>query len=68
MPLPLGSPTAELEYFIDDTQAAALVADAAGEKVLAPIAAARGLRLLRCDEALVCKRSGCLRSIASGAR
>jgi malonyl-CoA/methylmalonyl-CoA synthetase len=52
VPLPLGSPTAELEYFIDDTQAAALVADADGEQVLAPIAAARGLRLLRCDEAL----------------
>ncbi len=51
VPLPLGSPTAELEYFIDDTQAAALVTDAAGEEVLAPIAAARGLRLLRCDEA-----------------
>jgi malonyl-CoA/methylmalonyl-CoA synthetase len=55
VPLPLGSPTAELEYFIDDTHAAALVADAAGEPVLAPIAAARGLRLLRCDEALVCR-------------
>ena len=52
VPLPLGSPPAELEYIIDDTQAAALVTDAAGEAVLAPIAAARGLRLLRCDEAL----------------
>jgi malonyl-CoA/methylmalonyl-CoA synthetase len=30
VPLPLGSPTKELEYFIDDTQAAALVTDAAG--------------------------------------
>ena len=55
VPLPLGSPAAEFEYLIDDTQAAALVADAAGELVLAPIAAARGLRLLRCDEALDCK-------------
>lgn len=55
VPLPIGSPTAELEYMIDDTQAAALVTDAAGEHVLAPIAAARGLRLLRFDEALACK-------------
>ncbi len=53
VPLPLGSPSAELEYFVDDTQAVALVVDAAGESVLAPIAAGRGLRLLRCDEALV---------------
>jgi malonyl-CoA/methylmalonyl-CoA synthetase len=52
VPLPLGSPPAELEYMIDDTQAAALVTDAAGEAVLAPLAAARGLRLLRCGEAL----------------
>ena len=50
VPLPLGSPTTELEYFIDDTQATALVTDAAGEQVLAPTAAARGLRPLRCDE------------------
>jgi malonyl-CoA/methylmalonyl-CoA synthetase len=55
VPLPLGSPTKELEYFIDDTQAAALVTDAAGGKILAPIAAARGLRLLFWDEALAAK-------------
>jgi malonyl-CoA/methylmalonyl-CoA synthetase len=55
VPLPHGSPAAELEYFIDDTQATALVTDAAGEQLLAPIAAARGLRLLRCDEALAHK-------------
>jgi len=52
VPLPLGSPTSDLEYFIDDTQAAVLVADAAGEKVLAPIAAKRGLRLLSFKQAL----------------
>ena len=52
VPLPIGSTTAELEYFIDDTQAAVLVTDAAGEAVLAPIAEARGLRMLRCGEAL----------------
>jgi len=55
VPLPLGSPATELEYCIDDTQEAALVSDAGGEKVLAPIATARGLRLLRSDHALECK-------------
>jgi malonyl-CoA/methylmalonyl-CoA synthetase len=55
VPLPQDSPAAELEYFIDDTRPATLVADAAGMKVLAPIAAARGLRLVRCDEALISK-------------
>ncbi len=57
VPLPLGYTSAELEYFIDDTRAAALVVDAAGEPVLVPIAAARGLRLLRCDNALLCEAS-----------
>jgi len=52
VPLPLGSALPELEYLIDDTQASALVADADGEQALAPLAAARGMRLLRCDEAL----------------
>ena len=51
VPLPLGSPPAELEYFIDDTQAGTLLTDAAGDKVLAPLAAARGLRQLSCDQA-----------------
>ena len=53
VPLPQGFPSAELEYFIDDTQPAAMVADAAGEEILAPLAASRGLRLVRCEEALV---------------
>jgi malonyl-CoA/methylmalonyl-CoA synthetase len=52
VPLPQGSPATELEYIIDDTQPAVLVADAAGAKVLAPIAESRGLRLLSCDCAL----------------
>jgi malonyl-CoA/methylmalonyl-CoA synthetase len=52
VPLPLGFPAPELEYFIDDTQAAALVADAAGKQVLAPIAATRRLRLLSCEDAV----------------
>ena len=53
VPLPLGSPAAELEYFVEDTQAAALVSDAACEKVLAPIAASRDVPAHACDEMLV---------------
>ena len=67
VPLPLASPGAELEYFIDDTQSAALVADEAGEKILAPIAASRGLRLLRSDEALAAKEQP-LPEVDSGRR
>jgi len=52
VPLPFGSPAVELEYFVDDTQAAALVFDAASEKVLAPIAARGGVRAHLCDEML----------------
>ena len=52
VPLPLGSPAAELEYFVDDTQSAALVSDAVGYEVLSPIAARRGLRIRSYDEML----------------
>ncbi len=52
VPLPLNSTRSELEYFIDDTKASALVFDAEGETLLAPIAAARGIRALSYDHAL----------------
>ncbi len=52
VPLPLNSTRSELEYFIDDTKASALVFDAEGESLLAPIAAARGIRGLSCDDLL----------------
>src|SRR5271157_5405148 len=52
VPLPLNSVRSELEYFIDDTKAAVLVFDAQGETALAPIAAARGIRALSCEEVL----------------
>jgi len=52
VPLPLNSTRAELEYFIDDTQASVLVFDALAETLLAPIAAAKGIRALSSDEAL----------------
>ncbi len=44
VPLPLDSPAVELEYFVDDMQAAALVFDTVGEKVLAPVAAGRDVQ------------------------
>ena len=52
VPLPLGAPAAELEYFIRDTQAAVLIADAPGTELMAPIATALELQLLRWDELL----------------
>jgi malonyl-CoA/methylmalonyl-CoA synthetase len=55
VPLPLNSPKSELEYFIADTQASTLVFDAQAETVLAPIAAARGIRALSCDQVLACE-------------
>ena len=51
VPLPLNSTRSELEYFIDDTQASALVFDALAETLLAPIAAARGIRAWSSDDA-----------------
>jgi malonyl-CoA/methylmalonyl-CoA synthetase len=52
VPLPLGSPPAELEYVVEDTNASIMVADTAGMNLLEPIVAARGIRLLSCEEAL----------------
>src|SRR5271157_2658865 len=53
VPLPLNSARSELEYFIEDTTAAALVFDAQGETLLAPIVAARGIRALSCETVLL---------------
>ncbi len=52
VPLPMNSTRSELEYFIDDTQASVLVFDAPAEALLAPIAAARGIRGLCCEDAV----------------
>ncbi len=52
VPLPLNSPSAELEYIIDDTKASTLVFDSQTESQLAPIAEARGIRALRYDRIL----------------
>jgi malonyl-CoA/methylmalonyl-CoA synthetase len=58
VPLPLGFPAAELEYFLRDTKAAVLLADTAVSELLAPIAAALGLRTLRWEELLRKEFSG----------
>jgi malonyl-CoA/methylmalonyl-CoA synthetase len=72
VPLPLDAPAAELEYLLDDSpedaQAALLVADAAGEPIVAEMAAARGVRLLRSDEALGWRPAEALPEIGGGRR
>ncbi|MFZ0312153.1 MAG: acyl-CoA synthetase [Candidatus Korobacteraceae bacterium] len=55
VPLPLNSPKSELGYFIDDTQASTLVFDTQAETALAPMAAARGIRALSCDQVMACE-------------
>ena len=67
VPLPLGSTRSELEYFIEDSKASALVFDAPAETLLSPIAAARGIRALSCDEVLAHK-TATLPDIASERR
>ena len=52
VPLPMGSPSSELEYFIDDTQAAAVVCDAANQERVAALADGRNPKLLRYDEVI----------------
>jgi malonyl-CoA/methylmalonyl-CoA synthetase len=53
VPLPLGSPRVELEYFVDDMQATELVYDNAGEKVLSPLIASRDVRAYLYDDMLM---------------
>jgi malonyl-CoA/methylmalonyl-CoA synthetase len=55
VPLPLNSPRSELEYFIEDTRASTLVSDVLAEPLLAPIAAARGIRALSYNQVLTCQ-------------
>jgi malonyl-CoA/methylmalonyl-CoA synthetase len=52
VPLPIGSPATELEYFVDDTKAASLIYDKAGEPVLSPLATRLGVRAIPYDEAI----------------
>jgi malonyl-CoA/methylmalonyl-CoA synthetase len=50
VPLPLNSTRTELEFIVDDTQSSTLVFDALAGPLLSPIAAARGVRALSCDQ------------------
>jgi malonyl-CoA/methylmalonyl-CoA synthetase len=60
VPLPISSTRPELEYFIDDAQASTLVFDAHAASLLAPIAAARGIRALSYEQLLgPAKRRSC---------
>jgi malonyl-CoA/methylmalonyl-CoA synthetase len=55
VPLPVDSTRPELDYIIGDTGASALLFDADAESLLAPVAAARGIRALPCDQLLACQ-------------
>jgi malonyl-CoA/methylmalonyl-CoA synthetase len=50
VPLPLNSTKPELEYLVDDTVASTLVFDAHSASLLAPIAAARGIRAMSYEQ------------------
>jgi len=53
VPLPLGTPWAELDYYVNDTQASILIHDTANEPNLAAPKSAGNVRVLSYDEALV---------------
>jgi len=67
VPLPLNSPRSELEYFVDDSRASALIFDAPAETPLAPVAAVRGIRALSC-EAVLSAQPGKLPEVSSQQR
>src|SRR5690242_1245 len=54
VPLPLSSPTPELEYFIDDSKSSALVGDVLALPLLSQLALSRDIRALAYDE--ICTR------------
>jgi malonyl-CoA/methylmalonyl-CoA synthetase len=50
VPLPANAARPELEYMLDDTRASIVVFDEAASAQLAPIAAARGIRMMASDQ------------------
>src|SRR5215831_6478893 len=54
VPLPLSSPTPELEYFIDDSKTSTVICDASTLQPLSPVAASRGISALAYNE--LCNR------------
>ena len=67
VPLPLGAPSAELEYILDDTQATAVVYDAANEHLVLPLAANHKCPAYECGE-LLTHSAGTTRLVISSAR
>ncbi|HKF05238.1 MAG TPA: acyl-CoA synthetase [Candidatus Sulfotelmatobacter sp.] len=55
VPLPLSSPTPELEYFIDDSGASTLVGDVLALPLLSQFARSRDIRALAYDELCTCQ-------------
>jgi malonyl-CoA/methylmalonyl-CoA synthetase len=55
VPLPVDSARPELDYIIGDTGASTLLFDAEAESSLAPLGAARGVRVLSSDQLLACQ-------------
>ena len=52
VPLPLGTPWSELEYYVGDTQTSVLIHDAANAETVAAAKTGGGSRVLACDDAL----------------
>ena len=69
VPLPTGSPAAELAYFIQDTGASALISDSANSEALAGAASeCGGLDVRRYDESVAAHRLAALPEIAADRR
>ncbi len=67
VPLPAGSPHAELEYFIADSGASVLVSDAAEHEALVRVASSLGIQVRSCDD-LLTATPGVLPQIAGARR
>ncbi len=68
VPLPQGTPSLELEYYIEDAQADTLVFDTAAEKLISPIGEKRGSRVFDCQELLAGKLETTLPDIPTDRR
>jgi malonyl-CoA/methylmalonyl-CoA synthetase len=67
-PLPLGAPAGELEYILDDTQAAAVVFDDANEKLLRALSGRRHCRAYSCGKMLAHAAASALPAITGEQR
>ena len=67
VPLPAGPPAPELAYFLDDTQASALIYDNANAAIVESLGRSRRIRIISCDE-LFAHPPGALPAIAQQRR